>query len=255
MREKLVKTLIVFYIYTIVYKKNYPKLIWTTKNYKKHYEKKIKKNNIKINTFWMENGLQSWKPQIILCYLNKIKKNDYLIYHDINFKKYKFYLENFNLNQNYYKKITNNKSIILFRDTYQSIESQCKSELIKKYLNKNFNFRKNGFWSGLVIVKNNKIGKKFIQNWCKLSTISNLDPFSKKDYLSNPKFIINAVDQSTLSILYYSNQAYRNQVKILYAPYRRLISYKIKNLYSLYSLARSIKEFIRTKFREFIGMI
>ena len=100
-----------------------------------------------------------------------------------------------------------------------------------------------------------KLEKKFIQNWCKLSTLSNLDPFSKKGDVCNTKFVINSVDQSTLTILYYFNRAYRNHIKIIYAPYRRLISYKITNLYSLYNLARSIKELIRIKFKELIVMI
>ena len=51
-----------FFIFTPLYiKKNYPKLIWTTKNYKNYYKKKINKNNIIINTYWIENGLQSWE--------------------------------------------------------------------------------------------------------------------------------------------------------------------------------------------------
>ena len=162
-KKKISKNFNNFFIYTPLYiKKNYPNLIWTTKNYRKYYLKKLDKYDVKFKPYWFMNGFQSWKPQIILCHLNKINKNEYLIYHDINFKKYKYYLENFNVNQNYFKKIVKNKSIVLFRDSYQSIENQCKSGLIKKYLNKNFNINSNGFWSGIIIIKNDKKGKKFL---------------------------------------------------------------------------------------------
>ena len=237
-----------------IIKKNYKDLNWVTKDYTKKFNHKSQeiKSSSKIDRSsvmfkgWLKNGCQSWKPQIIYLSLKKFcKPNDILVYHDINYIKYPLYLKNFNINKSFYSKITKNHSIVLFRDAYQPLGVQCKNILLKK-----FNLRKykamNGFWSGLIVIKNDSAGRSFIKKWCEISTIDNLGPLpdTKK---KNKDFVINAVDQSTLSILYYKEKKIREKIKIVYAPFRQIFKF---NFFYL----RNIKAFLIIKYLELISI-
>lgn len=224
-----------------ILKKNYKSLVWTTKD----YSKKITQNILQPNIYpsWSKNGLQAWKPQIIYYSLiNLCKPNDILVYHDINFIKYPLYLKNFNFDKSFFSDYISNHSIVLFKDSYQPLKSQCKKTLLQKYkLQKYKNY--NGFWSGCLIVKNNSHGRNFIKKWCKLSTIENLGASLdvKKEM---PDFLVNSVDQSTLSVLYYKENKDKKYIKIAYAPFRQLFKFNFLYL-------RNIKAFFLIKYLEF----
>jgi len=222
-------------------KKNYKNLIWTTKDYTKN----ISQSSLQPNIFrsWSKNGLQAWKPQIIYYSLiNLCKPNDILVYHDINFIKYPVYLNNYNFDKSFFSNSIFNYSIVLFRDSYQPLKYQCKKDLLQKYkLQKYKNF--NGFWSGCLIVKNNTYGRNFIKKWCKLSTIDNLGA-SLDINKEIPDFLVNSVDQSTLSVLYYKENRNKKCIKITYAPFRQLFKFNFLYL-------RSIKTFFLIKYLEF----
>ena len=75
----------------------------------------------------------------------------------------------------------------------------------------------------MIIVRNNKVGRKFIYEWCKLSTFQNLSPLPDVEKTRvNKKFIINTADQATLTINFYKNFNKEDQIKIIYAPFRSL---------------------------------
>jgi hypothetical protein len=220
---------------------NYKHLKWTVRNYQKFFKKKNKK--IKFHSQWLQNGCHSWKPQIIYFSLKDLcKPNDIIIYHDINFKKYPVYLNNFDLSDAFFFNLIRKYSLVLFRDTYQPLKAQCKNFLLNRFNLQNFK-NKNGFWSGSIIVKNNFKGMAFIKKWCAISTIENLGPLpdtAEKD----ASFFMNAVDQSTLSILYYKEKKFQKYIKVVYAPFRKFFKF---NFFYL----RSIKEFIKIKYFEF----
>jgi len=219
----------------------YKNLKWSIKNYQKFFQ--IENKKLKFFRQWLQNGCQAWKPQIIYFSLNDLcKPNDILIYHDINFEKYPVYLKNFDLSDSFFLNLIGSHSVVLFRDTYQPLKAQCKNFLLKKFNMQEFK-NYNGFWSGSLIVKNDSKGKIFIKKWCKISTIENLGPLPDTAERDS-SFFMNAVDQSTLSILYYKERKFQQYIKIVYAPFRMFFKF---NFFYL----RSIKEFIRIKYLEF----
>ncbi len=255
--------------FLFIVKKNFEEtFVWTPKYLKKNYKdfrdlvkdfsnpniKKFKEKKINYNRNWTKIGFYRWKPFIILFSLKKLRKNKILIFHDINFEKYPNYLDNFKLNKNFFLKMIDNKSVVIFRDTYQPIVSQCKGFLIDKYLPKNFNLNLNGFWGGLIIVRNNKVGRRFIYQWCKLSTFQNLSPLPDVEKTKiNKKFIINTADQATLTINFYKNFIKEDQIKIIYAPFRRVLKIQSLNIKNIYQYIRGIKEYLKIKFLEIIN--
>ena len=90
---------------------------------------------------------------------------------------------------------------------------QCKGYLIDKYLPLAIEFSNlNGFWGGLIIIRNNKV-KQLKNNYDK-----NLSPLPDVEKLGLiKKFIINTADQATLTINFYKNFINEDQIKIIYA--------------------------------------
>ena len=208
--------------------------------------KKIKKK-IRYQDGWLKNGCMAWHPRIIYqSLIDLCKPNDILVYHDINFDKYPIYLKNFDFDKSFFSKIVTNHSVVLFRDTYQPLKVQCKNFLIKKYkLEKYRNL--NGFWLGFIVVKNNHKGRNFVKEWCKLSTINNLGPLPDTNEVDQD-FVYNTASQSTLSVLYYKEKKLREDVKIIYVPFRQIFKFNIFYL-------RNIKAYFTIKYNELTNML
>ena len=229
-----------------IIKKRYKKLAWTVLDYSKFFKEKNKRK-IRYQKGWLKNGCMAWHPRIIYqSLIDLCKPNDILVYHDINFDKYPIYLKNFDFEKNFYSKILSSHSVALFRDTYQPLKVQCKNFLIKKYkLEKYKNL--NGFWLGFIVVKNNHKGRKFVKEWCKLSTINNLGPLPDTNVVDR-EFICNTASQSTLSILYYKERKMREYIKIVYTPFRQIFKFNIFYL-------RNVKAFLFIKYNELMSML
>ncbi len=229
-----------------IIKKKYKQLNWTVLDYSKFF-KKNKKKKIRYQDGWLKNGCMAWHPRIIYqSLIDLCKPNDILVYHDINFDKYPIYLKNFDFDKSFFSKIVTNHSVVLFRDTYQPLKVQCKNFLIKKYkLEKYRNL--NGFWLGFIVVKNNHKGRNFVKEWCKLSTINNLGPLPDTNEVDQD-FVYNTASQSTLSVLYYKEKKLREDVKIIYVPFRQIFKFNIFYL-------RNIKAYFTIKYNELTNML
>ena len=118
--------------------------------------------------------------------------------------------------------------------------------MIKKYkLEKYRNL--NGFWLGFIVVKNNHKGRNFVKEWCKLSTINNLGPLPDTNEVDQD-FVYNTASQSTLSVLYYKEKKLREDVKIIYVPFRQIFKFNIFYL-------RNIKAYFTIKYNELTNML
>lgn len=211
--------------YPHLVKKEIKNSSWMIKDYEKKFSNKCKNYNIPININWLQNGCMAWKPHIILHSLKKYcNKGDILIYHDSNLIKYPIYKKNISNKKKFFFKLLKKKEIVLFKDSYRPLKEDCKTDLLNKYFfnNKNSIMELNGFWAGCLIVKNTPMGIKFINMWCKLSTLKNLCPYSK-----GKQFVKHAPEQSTLSILYYYKIKYLSKyINQFYAPSRKIFEKK-----------------------------
>ena len=229
-------------------KKDFPEIAYTVKDYNFQYEDKCKQAGIKANRVWLSLGCLMWKPAFMLKISEQLKDpNDILVYQDINLAKYPHYKDNLKAGESFFKELLKNHSIALFQDRARPLKTDCKLWLLKKYFNKepDCGAFMQGFWGGILAVKNDEMGKSFLKEWHKISNLDHCAPLpdvSKKERLKN--FGYHSQEQSTLGVLYYAYQEkFSNAIRVILTPHRRLI-YRIRwfNPWLLFSLNRLRKK-------------
>ncbi len=157
-------------------------------------------------------GYASWKPEIILDYLDRIPEDAILQYSDIGCHLNKNGIERLK----YYQHITEKENILGFQYfkpnfTYKKklryqiyYENLYTKNDLFEYLNisDNSEIRKSEqIWSGSIFFKNNNISKNFLKKWidiCKINHLIDDTPSKTKNINS---FVEHRHDQSVFSIL------------------------------------------------------
>ena len=164
-------------------------------------------------------GYASWKPEIILDYLDRIPDDAILQYSDIGCHLNKNGIERLK----YYQHIAEEKNILGFQYfkpnfTYKKklryqiyYENLYTKNDLFEYLNisDNSEIRKSEqIWSGSIFFKNNNISKNFLKKWidiCKINHLIDDTPSKTKNINS---FVEHRHDQSVFSILGKLNKIY-----------------------------------------------
>lgn len=157
-------------------------------------------------------GYASWKPEIILSYLNKIPDNSILQYSDIGCVLNSNGMERLKE----YIKITDEKNILVFKYSDPNFDTKYKykfqiyyeNQYTKadawKYLNINDNsemLKTEQIWSGTIFLKNNNYVKEILNNWKKVCDITNLIDDSESIKKNHLNFIEHRHDQSIFSLI------------------------------------------------------
>ena len=187
----------------------------------KNYQKKVKlflrrTNNFfdSVNIFsprilikkdkkWSKLNFFEWKPNLIDFFFKKELKsqNEILVYHDFDTDKYPVYLSNLESLKKWTEEKMENYDILLINDSKKNLTTDCKKELLDKYLLKNYE-NYHHIWGGLIILRKTEISKQFIKEWKKLtSEFNNRSQFTK--YQNYKDFVWHSCDQACLGILYY----------------------------------------------------
>ena len=157
-------------------------------------------------------GYASWKPEIILNYLNLIPENSILQYSDIGCHLNKHGTER--LKQ--YLEIVKKNNILAFQyidpkfliNNKLNFQIYYEKEYTKEDLFKYFDISKGSIirnseqvWSGSMFLKNNNKTRKIIKKWLEICNISNLIDDSPSKEKNDQRFIEHRHDQSVFSIL------------------------------------------------------
>ena len=150
-------------------------------------------------------GYWLWKPYLIMETFKKIPENDIVVYVDTGIKI-----------RNNISDLLNNlaqKDIVLFGSMFK-IRSYTKRDLLR-FLNMDNAETLNSqqIQGGIIIVRNTKYSRQFINKWLELSQNEQLitDIPSENEY---PDFINHRHDQSIISLL-----ALQNQQNIIFVPF------------------------------------
>jgi len=162
-----------------------------------------KKNKFRWNKKWSKLNFFEWKPNLIDFFFKKELKsqNEILVYHDFDTDKYPVYLSNLESLKKWTEEKMENYDILLINDSKKNLTTDCKKELLDKYLLKNYE-NYHHIWGGLIILRKTEISKQFIKEWKKLtSEFNNRSQFTK--YQNYKDFVWHSCDQACLGILYY----------------------------------------------------
>ena len=162
-----------------------------------------KKNKFRWNKKWSKLNFFEWKPNLIDLFFKKELKNqnEILIYHDFDTDKYPEYLSNLKSLKKWTEEKMENYDILLINDSKKNLTTDCKKELLDKYLLKNYE-NYHHIWGGLIVLRKTEISKQFIKEWKKLtSEFNNRSQFTK--YQNYKDFVWHSCDQACLGILYY----------------------------------------------------
>ena len=228
-------------------KKDFPEITYTVKDYTRSYETRCRQAEIKPNRVWLSLGCMMWKPALMLKIIENLNLGDILVYHDINLAKYPHYKSNLKAGGSFFKDFLKKHSVALFQDRARPLVTDCKLWLLKKYFHKepDQGALLQGFWGGIVAVKNDTAGKSFLREWHKISNLDHYAPLpdvAKKERLEN--FGYHSQEQSTLGVLYYAYQKkFAHAIRVVLSPHRRLI-YRMRwlNPWLLFSLNRLQKK-------------
>lgn len=157
-------------------------------------------------------GYASWKPEIILSYLNFIPEDSILQYSDIGChlnrhgtERLKKYLEIMQKNDILAFQYTDPKFLIDYKLNFQIYYEK---EYTKEDLFKYFDIAKESIirtseqiWSGSMFLKNNTKTRELIKKWLDVCNISNLIDDSPSKEKNDERFIHHRHDQSVFSIL------------------------------------------------------
>ncbi len=194
---------------------------------KEHISSKQKSSTKNIN--WARLNFSLWKPSLLFEVLNRkdIKEGSIVIFHDINLKKYPQYILNIKNSKNFFLKNLKNKEIFIFQDSILSFASDCKQEVLNKYLycdGTTFFTR----WSGCLGLKKTKNTINFCKDWKLLTEIQN-----NRNQITNfenyKNFAWHSQEQATFTIVFYKwkyNFRKYNLIKTKYTPTFRSISSK-----------------------------
>jgi hypothetical protein len=172
---------------------------------KKHLDSEFTEKNKHILNQSRGVGYWLWKPYLIMETLKKIPENDIVVYVDTGIKI-----------RNNISDLLNNlaqKDIVLFGSMFK-IRSYTKRDLLR-FLNMDNAETLNSqqIQGGIIIVRNTKYSRQFINKWLELSQNEQLitDIPSENEY---PDFIDHRHDQSIISLL-----ALQNQQNIIFVPF------------------------------------
>ena len=183
-----------------------------------------KKKQEQINTFINKGqkrlfGYASWKPEIILSYLNKIPTNSILQYSDIGC----FFNPKGIKRLNDYVKIAQEKDFLAFKyiepdfDHKKNFKFQVYYEYqytkadAWTYLNIEENspiLQSEQIWSGTMFFKNNSYAKNLLNNWMEACDNNNLIDDSDSIEKNHEKFIEHRHDQSIFSLICKKEKVY-----------------------------------------------
>ena len=173
------------------------------KNQEPEMLKLSKKNKFRWNKKWSKLNFFEWKPNLIDFFFKKELKsqNEILVYHDFDTGKYPEYLSNLESLKKWTEEKMENYDILLINDSKKNLTTDCKKELLDKYLLENYE-NYHHIWGGLIILRKTEISKQFIKEWKKLtSEFNNRSQFTK--YQNYKDFVWHSCDQACLGIIYY----------------------------------------------------
>ena len=162
-----------------------------------------KKTKFKWNNKWSKLNFFEWKPNLINFFFEKELKNqnEILVYHDFDTNKYPEYLSNLESLKKWIEAKMENYDVLLVNDNRKYLTTDCKKELLDKYLIKNYE-KYHHIWGGLIILRRTQISRQFIKEWKKLtSDFNNRSQFTK--YQNYKDFVWHSCDQACLGVLYY----------------------------------------------------
>ena len=157
-------------------------------------------------------GYSSWKPEIILSYLNEIPKDSILQYSDIGchfnhkgIKRLNDYIQIANKNNmlsfKYNKPDFNLKENFKFQIYYEYQYTKADSWKYLKINQDSEILKTEQIWSGTMFFKNNSYVRNFLSEWANICQISKLIDDSESIEPNHPNFIEHRHDQSIFSIL------------------------------------------------------
>ena len=157
-------------------------------------------------------GYASWKPEIILSYLNQIPENSILQYSDIGC----YFNDKGTKRLNDYINIVEENDILAFKysqpsfdikkkfnfqiyyefqytkaDAWKHLDIETNSEILKT----------EQIWSGTMFFKNNLYTKKILNEWADICKINNLIDDSDSSEKNHESFIEHRHDQSIFSLI------------------------------------------------------
>lgn len=183
------------------------------------------KKGVKYPDSWNHIGCWKWKPLIINHILKKIPEGSFLLYHDINMKKYPEYIENISICPTYFTSLMDKKSVLLMSQGYKPLLADSKRYILKKYNMDSILLRYlPGFWSGCIaFVKNNK-SLDFCAEWVKYVTDDNFFPLPDVAHKNKFKrFVHHSSCQASLALTYYKNPKLRENISVAYSKFGRNI--------------------------------
>ena len=157
-------------------------------------------------------GFASWKPEIILDFIEKIPNNSILQYSDVGCH----FNENGKERLKDYVNITNKNEILAFQYKMPNFEFKKKlkfqiyfeNQYTKSDLFKFFNLEINSpiaaseqIWSGTMFFKNNLKTKNFLKKWLDVCNVNQLIDDSPSKEKNHDGFVEHRHDQSAFSIL------------------------------------------------------
>lgn len=158
---------------------------------------------IRYNPVWARVGFLGWKPAAILHSLESddVPEDQLLVYRDVDIARYPEYLANRSQFVNWISRVSRNKDLIIFSDYSRAYSRDIRPDLLSeaprpRRMESVFPLP---VWAGLVIVRNNEMGREIIRSWSHSCTFENLVPFF--DGPIPAEFIWHSGEQSMLSLL------------------------------------------------------
>ena len=174
------------------------------KNYE-YLKHRLEDEKSPFNPKWLASGYFMWKPVMIKEALNRIPEDSFLVYHDLNIKKYRHYARNISKSPlELINQLGKDKSILAFRQYGKSIQMDVKQKIIS-----DFSLHPNhlGLWAGCIILKNNSYSREFVAQWADLCNEENTLPIPDKiQPVPQTNFWGHSADQALLTALAFQNK-------------------------------------------------
>ena len=169
------------------------------KNYE-YLRHKLEYENIPFNPRWLASGCFMWKPIMIKEALQRIPEDSFLVYHDLNIRKYKHYTKNISTSPLELVNLLERRgSVLAFRQYGKYIQMDIKQKIIC-----DFSLQSNhlGLWAGCLILKNDSYSSRFVSQWADLCTEENTLPIPDTEQrVPQESFCGHSADQALLTAL------------------------------------------------------
>ena len=184
---------------------------------------------IRFNPDWLRAGLFRWKPAIISHALHSLmSEGDLLVYLDCNLEKFPCYQSFINAGPNYFGKLLQCSSVVLYQDRYRRLSRDTKRLILESYLPgfRDFGRVLPGIWAGCIAFRKDEAGMAFVDRWLDFCTIDNLAPLPDVPrYQRFSEYKWHSQEQSMLAVLYHRlrRDGGSSRVRLVVAPSRRLM--------------------------------